>query len=408
MAVAPRRSPAIFFLMATLFIDTVGFGIVMPVFPQLVMRLGQGDIAQATRVGGWLALLYALAQFLFGPVMGNLGDRFGRRPVLLASLAGFGIDYLLMGFAPSLAWLFIGRLVAGLFGAVYGPANAALADLSQPEDRAHVFGLVGAAFGVGFIVGPALGGLLGELSPRAPFFAASALAGANFLYGLFVLPESLSEDKRRPFEWRRANPLGALLTLRHAPGVLTLALVFFFWELATLVYPCTWSFHAIARYGWSSGMIGLSLAWTGLCMGLVQTLAVGRIVTRLGERRAGALGMATATAGFLALIFASQGWMVFVILTVTALQGLAHPSLTAMMSRGVSETQQGEVQGFLGSVTALASILGPLVLNEPLSFFTSPAAPFHFPGAAFAVASVFGLVAILLLMARPAPPATTA
>ena len=399
-----RRPNALLFVMAMLFIDTIGLGIVMPVIPGLVMRLGHGDIADATRVGGWLALIYALMQFLFGPVMGNLGDRFGRRPVLLGSLACFGIDYLLMGFAPSLSWLFIGRLFAGLFGAAYGPANAVLADLSQPEDRARVFGLVGAAFGVGFIVGPALGGLLGELSPRAPFFAAGALAILNFLYGLFALPESLREEHRRPFDWRRANPLGALVSLRRAPGLLPMTLVYFFWEVASLVYPTTWSFYAITRYGWSSAMVGASLAWAGITMVVVQAVGLGRIVRHLGERRAALLGMASGITAYVCLGFANQGWMVFVILTISALQGLAHPSLNAMMSLGVGVAQQGEIQGFMGSVAALASIVAPLALNEPLAYFTSSAAPFYFPGAAFVIASLIALIAALLLMTRPGIP----
>ena len=404
MSPTGRRPRPTLFVLATIFIDTIGFGIVMPVLPQLVMELGHGDIAEATRVGGWLALLYALMQFLFGPLMGNLGDRFGRRPVLLASLAGFGLDYLLMGFAPSLFWLFVGRMFAGIFGAVYGPATAALADLSTPEERARVFGLVGAAFGVGFIVGPSMGGLLGEISPRAPFLAAAGLAGVNLLYGLFVLPETLKPELRRPFEWKRANPLGAFLVLRQAPGVLTLSLVYFLWEVSTLVYPCTWSFYAIARYGWSTGMIGLSLAWSGIGMALVQALAIGRAVEWLGERRTALVGMVSATLGFVAFIFAESSWMAFTILTVTALQGLAHPTLSAMMSRRVSAEQQGEIQGFIGSTAAVAAILAPLLLNEPLSYFTSQKAPFQFPGAAFAVAALVGLVSLLLMVFSPPAP----
>ena len=401
MNASPRRPPVILFVVATLFIDTIGFGIVMPVLPQLVMDLGHASIAEAARLGGWLSLVYALMQFLCGPFMGNLGDRFGRRPVLLASLAAFGLDYLLMGFAPSLGWLFVGRLVAGFCGASYGPASAALADVSAPEDRARVFGYMGAAFGVGFIVGPSLGGLLGELSPRAPFIMAAVLAGANCLYGLFVLPETLKPEHRRSFTWRRANPLGALLVLRHSPGMLMLALVYFFWEASTLVYPCTWAFYAIARYGWSSGMVGLTLAWTGIGIVLVQGVVIGRTVERLGERRTAIVGMVIATVSFILFIFAEQGWMAFMIMSVSALQGLAHPTLSAMMSRRVSAEQQGEVQGFIGSVAAVAAILAPLLLNEPLAYFTSDAAPFHFPGAAFAVAALLALLSLILLLRTP-------
>jgi DHA1 family tetracycline resistance protein-like MFS transporter len=391
------------FVLVTIFIDSIGFGIVMPVVPQLVMELGHVTLAKATGIGGWLAVIYAALQFLCGPLMGNLGDRYGRRPVLLAAMAGLGIDYLMMAFAPSLAWLFVGRALAGIFGASFGPAQAALADLTPPEGRARVFGFVGAAFGTGFIVGPAIGGLLGEFGSRAPFYAAAALSGINLLSGIFVFPETLSKERRRAFDLRRANPLGALLSLRKLQGVLPLATVNFFWMIAHMVYPATWAYFAIARYGWSSGMIGASLAFVGTTMVLVQMLLLGRIVTRLGEWRAALLGMAIGVFSFLCFMLTTQGWMAFVVMAVTAVEAIAGPALSAMMSSRAPDDAQGELQGFNQSVGAIASILAPMLLNPALAYFTSRAAPFYFPGAAFAIAALAGTIALLVLLAIGRP-----
>jgi DHA1 family tetracycline resistance protein-like MFS transporter len=396
-----RRKPAIGFVLAMLLIDTIGFGIVMPVLPELVMKLGGHGLAEATEIGGWLALAYAGMQFLCGPLMGNLGDRFGRRPVLLASLAAFGIDYLLMAFAPGIAWLVAGRLIAGACGASYGPATAALADLSAPEDRARVFGYVGVAFGLGFIIGPALGGLLGEISPRAPFIAAAALAGLNLVYGLIVLPETLPPEKRRPFSLARANPLGAILSLRSVPGVMGIAAVYFMWTVASLVYPSIWSFWGIAAFGWSPAMIGISLAWIGVCVALVQAFAIGPAVKRFGERRSAMIGIATGLAGFVAFALVRESWMAFLVMTLVCIDGLAQPSLAAMLSRRVPDDAQGEAQGFMGSMTALASIPAPLLFNWPLAHFTGTQAPFFFPGAGYAVAAILCVFAIGLLLMVP-------
>ncbi len=398
---------AIRFIVATLFIDAIGFGIVMPVVPALVLALEHGTLAQATRTGGWLAMIYAVAQFLFGPLVGGLGDRFGRRPVLIGALGGFAIDYLLMGFSPSIGWLFVGRALAGVFGASFGPATAALADVSAPDDRAKTFGLISAAFGIGFVVGPAIGGLLGTLGPRAPFYAAAALAACNFVYGLAFFPETLARDRRRTLDARRLNPLGALLAIRRAGReVLPLLAIYFFWQVATLVYPVTWAFYAIASFGWSSMMIGLSLAWAGMVMAGAQILLVGRVVAKLGERRAALLGMAISTLGFLGYAVVRESALVFVLMTVTGLQSIVQPAVMAMMSRRVPADQQGELQGLNGSIAALAAILAPLMLTQPLAYFTGPHAPFYFPGAAFLVSALATAVAFLVLLATPrAPPA---
>jgi MFS transporter, DHA1 family, tetracycline resistance protein len=392
---------AVRFVVLVVLIDAMGFGIVMPVLPRIVMELGHVDLVEATRIGGWLGIVYAGVQFLTGPLMGNLGDRFGRRPVILGSLGGFAVDYALMGFAPSLGWLFLGRALAGLFGASYGPAGAVLADVSAPEERAKHFGMIGAAFGIGFVLGPAIGGLLGELGHRAPFYAAAMLAGLNFLIGLVAFPETLTSEHRRPFLWRRANPLGALLALRDATGVLPVAFAMFWWNLAGMVYPATWSFFAITAFNWSPGMIGASLAWAGILMAVAQMLLVGPMVRHFGERRAAEIGIVAAVCEFLAYLFIRDGWIVFPVMLVLAIQSCVMPAMNGMMSRRVAADRQGELQGFNGSIAAIGSIIAPALYNPALAWFTAPDAPIHLPSIIFVIAAVAGLIALLTLLVTP-------
>lgn len=398
MSVTERgKGNATVFIVATILIDAIGFGIVIPVLPRLVMQLGHLNLADATRMGGWLAAVYALMQFLCGPLAGNLGDRFGRRPVLLLSLLGLATDYLLLGFAPSLAWLFAGRLIAGIFGASFSPATAALADITAPDERAKRFGLVGAAFGVGFIVGPAVGGLLGELSPRAPFYAAAILAGMNFIFGFFNFPETLPVERRRAFSLSRANPVGALLAARKLRGVLGLAGILLLWNVASMVYPATWAYFGIAQYGWSNGMIGASLALAGVSMTVVQVKILGPVVSRFRERRTAMIGTAAAAACYMGYALVPFAWFGLIMIVVSALQALVQPSLTALMSQRAPADAQGEMQGFIGSLNAIGSIAGPLLFNPTLAWFTAPNAPVHFPGAAFVIAATFALLAFLAL-----------
>ncbi|MDO6416371.1 MFS transporter [Sphingomonas sp. BIUV-7] len=407
---APAANAIRFVLLAVL-IDSMGFGIVMPVLPDIVMKLGHVDLPEATRIGGWLGVVYAAVQFLTGPFVGNLGDRFGRRPVLLGALAGFTADYLLLAFAPSLAWLFVGRALAGLFGASFGPAGAAIADISAPDERSRYFGMIGAAFGIGFIVGPAIGGLLGEFGPRAPFYAAGALSGANFLFGLVFFPETLSSGNRRPFSLARANPVGAWRSLGKLHGVIPLSIAAFFWQVAAMIYPVTWAYFAIAAFGWTPGIIGASLAMVGCLMALSQILLVGPVVKRLGERASVAVGIAGATAQFLCYTIIHDGWMVFVVMLLMPIQSLVFPAINGLMSRKVPPDAQGELQGFNGSIAAIAAIFAPAIFSPALAYFTSPGAPFQFVGIGFAMASVLALVslAILLLAGRrpdQMPPST--
>lgn len=395
------KQRAVFFVLATIFIDAIGFGLIMPVLPRLLMSVGDITLAGAIEVGAWMGLAMALATFFGAPVLGNLSDRFGRRPVLLMALAGLAFDYLLLAVANTLPLIFIGRVLSGALGGSYAPAQAAIADLTKPEDRARNFGLVSAAFGIGFIAGPAIGGLLGELGDRAPFYAASAMAAVNFIYGLTIFPETLRPEHRRPFNWRRANPLGALAAARAAPGMIPAAIVLTLWQIASLVYPLTWSFYGIAKFGWSSAMIGASLAAVGVIIAVSQTFLTGPAVKRFGERDAATIGILGAVAGFIAYAFATETWQAFAILLTIAIQSLVQPSLMAMLSRRATGETQGEVQGIASMSLGLGSIVAPLLLTGVMAEFTKADAPVYFPGAAFLVFAIVGMVALVLLRRLP-------
>ena len=394
--VVRERNPLIFVFLALL-IDTIGFGIIMPVLPQLIMQISGADVAHAARIGGLLVAQFAALQFLFGPFVGNLSDRFGRRPVLLGSMLVFGTNYALMGLAPNITWLFVGRALTGISGAIYAPANAFIADVTPPDKRAQGYGLTGAAFGVGFILGPALGGFLGELGPRAPFFAAGTLALFNFVFGFFVLPESLPRDRRRPFQLARANPLGTLRAFRGQPFVLSVVTALFFWQLAFQVYPSTWSYFAIAKFELSPREIGATLAITGVSSALVQSTLTGRLVKRFGERSCALLGVAWGGVMFLTFAFVPYSWMLYPVLLLSGLQGITNPSVNALLSQQLGPERQGELQGGMASVIGLSSIIGPFALTQTLAQFTGPAARFHFPGAAFVLATAFALTCFVLL-----------
>jgi MFS transporter, DHA1 family, tetracycline resistance protein len=398
---APPRKQSILFVLVTIFIDAIGFGLIMPVLPQLLMRVGGIELSQAIEVGAWMGLTMAVASFIAAPVLGNLSDRFGRRPVLLISLAGLAVDYLLLAVAHTLPLVFIGRTISGVFGGSYSTAMAALADSTPVENRARTFGFVSAAFGVGFVLGPAIGGLLGEYGDRAPFVAAAALAGLNFLYGMFVFPETLKPENRRAFSLARANPLGALKVVKSLPGMGAAAVILILWQVSSLVYPMTWSFFAIAKFGWSTSLIGASLAVVGITIAISQTFITGPAVKRLGERDAATVGLFAAIGGYLSYAFMTESWMAFAAMIFIALQGLVQPSLMAILSRRATADTQGEVQGISSMALGLGSIVAPLVLTTPMAYFTSANAPFYFPGAPFLVATLFAAVAMLLLRRLP-------
>lgn len=402
MPIRTGNNPLIFVLL-TVVIDTIGFGVILPVLPQLIMEISSTDVGGAARVGGMLLVVFAGLQFLCGPLMGNLSDRFGRRPVLLISLFAFGVNYALMGLAPNLTWLFIGRALTGISGAVYAPANAFVADVSPPEKRAQGFGMIGAAFGLGFVLGPALGGFLGELGPRAPFFTAAALAGLNFVYGLLVLPESLPPERRREFSLARANPLGTLRAFRGQHTVLGFAFAAFIWQMAFHVYPATWSYYAIAKFNLSPSAIGGTLAVSGVSLTIVQALLTGRIVARFGEGRAALLGVAWGGLTFAAYAVIPESWMLYPLLLIGGLSGIAMPSINALMSRELGPERQGELQGGMASVMGLSSIVAPFALTQTLAYFSSPRATargMYFPGAAFALAASLALICFALLSSR--------
>ncbi|SBV34543.1 Major facilitator superfamily MFS_1 [uncultured Sphingopyxis sp.] len=403
------------FIVATIFMDAIGFGIIMPVLPQLVMEVGEIDLPHAIEVGAWIGLVMAVATFLASPVLGNLSDRFGRRRVLLLALGGLATDYALLTIVETLPWLFVARALSGIFGGSYAAAQAAIADITAPEERARNFGFVGAAFGIGFVAGPAIGGFLGEMSPRAPFVAAAILAAANMLYGLFIFPETLPPERRRAFDWRRANPLGAWQTMRALPGMDGVAAVLVLWQIASLVYPMTWSFYCIAQLGWTPGMIGASLAAVGVMIALGQVFVVGPAVARFGERDAATLGILVATLVYVGYAFTTSTIGAFLLLIPVALQAPVQPSLMAMMSRRATPETQGEVQGISAMAMGLGQLVAPLLLTGTMAWFTADKAPVHFPGAAFIVAAIFGLLAIAMLRrlprAQPAdqmPPSVTA
>lgn len=376
-----------------LLIDAIGFGIVLPVLPSLIVHLADVTVAQATRVAGYMLVAYAGMQFLAGPVIGNLGDRFGRRIVLLSCVLAFTIDYGLMAAAPAIGWLFLGRLVAGIAGASYGPANAVLADVTPPDQRARVFGLMGAAFGGGFIIGPAIGGLISNFGVRAPFIAAASLAAINTIWVLVALPETLPAEKRRKFEWRRANPFGTFGPLLRAPQAMPLILASLLWQIAHNVYPATWAFWAELKFHWTSTQIGWSLAAAGLSMALAQVFVTGPAVAKLGEQRAVVVGMLVGGTSFLLYALINQGWAVYAIIVFSALQGLVYPSMNALLSRMTDASNQGALQGGMASVGSVAAIVGPITLTQALA----AGAEHGTTGAAFLTAALLVAVGLAVV-----------
>ena len=393
---AQPRKAAINFIFITLLIDVMGWGLIIPVMPDLISTLENIPVNEASPYGAWLLSVYAITQFLFAPVIGNLSDKYGRRPVLLCSLIGFGIDYLFLALAPSYGWLFIGRIIAGITGASFTTATAYIADVSTAETRAKNFGMIGAAFGLGFIIGPALGGFLAGWGIRAPFYAAAVLCLLNTLYGYFVLPESLSEEHRREFHWKRANPFGSLLLFKRYPIIGRLAFSFFLIYMAAQSVQANWSFFTMYRFQWSEKMVGLSLAAVGLLVGTVQAGLTRVINPRLGNERSIYLGLLLYSLGLVMFAFATEGWMMFAFLIPYCLGGIAGPSLQAVLTGHVPPNEQGELQGALASLMSLTTILGPLLMNNLFKFFTTGKDHVHFPGAPFLLGAIFMVGSIIV------------
>ncbi|WP_203310918.1 MFS transporter [Sphingomonas beigongshangi] len=400
---------AIPIVLAAVVVDVIGLGIVMPVLPALVTHLGRMDLAQATRVSGWLLAVFAIGQFVAGPILGNLGDRFGRRPVLMASMVAFSLDYLLMAAAPTLAWLFVGRAIAGVAGATFGPAGAVIADTTPADRRGPIFGLLGAAFGVGFILGPALGGIAAGWGTRAPFVVAAALAALNAVAMALFLPETLAPQNRRPFRLRDAHVVDAFKPLFAAGNATPLLVAWFLWQLGNTVYPATWSFWAAIRFGWNATAIGWSLAWVGFLSVVVQVGLTRRVLARVGERNAAVIGLFSATATLIAYAFTTQGWQVYAFFLLGCLGAFAYPAMNATLSRMVDATRQGALQGGIGSMNSVAAILGPLIAAQSLGW----GAAHGFDGAAFMVAAaLIGSAASIIWLrvptASPAPESPAA
>lgn len=394
-----RPNAALIFILMTVTLDAIGIGLIFPVMPDLMMGVTHEGVGQAALWGGIITASFAVMQFAFGPIVGNLSDRFGRRPVLLVSLMVVGIDYVVMAIASSLWVLLAARSIAGIASATHSTANAYVADISSPEDRAKRFGLLGAGFGIGFIAGPILGGLVAGVDPRAPFWLAAGLAFANMAFGFFVMRESLSADNRRPFSLARANPLSSFAAIRRLPGLKILLLVNFLYALTFNVWPAVWSYFCKEAYGWDAQWIGLSLASFGLCMAAVQGFLVGPLIRRWGERRTVIGGFLVETVTYSFLAFNTSGLLALVTTPFSALGGVTGPALQGLGSRSTPQDQQGELQGIMTSINALAMILAPLVMTWVFGYFTTDTAPVYFPGSPFFLAAVVMVAAVLIFVA---------
>jgi MFS transporter, DHA1 family, tetracycline resistance protein len=390
------RSAAIQFIFITVLVDVIGWGLIIPVMPQLIAGMKHIPVNEASKYGSWLVGVYALMQFICAPILGSLSDQYGRRPVLLFSLLGFGIDYLFLALAPNYGWLFLGRIISGITGASFTTAYAYIADISTNENRAKNFGMFGAAFGLGFIIGPAIGGQLSGLGLRAPFYAAAILCLLNWLYGYFILPESLSKEHRRRFDWSRANPLGSLLQLRKYPAIGGLVVSMVLVYLAAHAVQSNWNYFTAYRFHWTERMIGYSLALVGLLVALVQTVLISKVHPVLGHERSIYIGLLMYSLGMFLFAFASSSWMMFAFLVPYCLGGIAGPALQATISGHVPPNAQGELQGILGGLQSVTSFFGPLLMNNLFEYFTRESAPVRFPGAPFFLGAVLMLVSAMV------------
>jgi DHA1 family tetracycline resistance protein-like MFS transporter len=390
---APRRA-AVVFIFITVVLDVLALGIIVPVLPQLVLGFLGGDTARAAEVYGVFATAWAFMQFVASPVLGAISDRFGRRPVILLSVAGLGLDYILMALAPSLGWLFVGRVISGITSASFATAAAYIADVTPPEDRAQSFGLIGAAFGLGFVLGPVVGGLLGAVSPRLPFWVSAALCLTNAVYGVFVLPESLPPDRRSKFSWARANPIGSLRLLRSHPELFALASVTFLYYVAHEVLPSTFVLYTTYRYNWDSVTVGLTLALVGVCTAIVSGALVGPIVTRIGERRAALTGLAFGAVAFTIYGLAPTGWTFLAGVPVMAIWGLYGPSAQGLMTRRVQASEQGQLQGAMMGLRGLSGLFSPAMFTFTFATFIGPRSDLHVPGAPFLLAALLLVIAL--------------
>lgn len=388
-----RPKPAILFIFITLFLDVFGIGVIVPVLPKLVEQMQGNNLQAATYSVGWLGALYALMQFVFSPILGSLSDRFGRRPVILMSLFGSGIDYLVLAWAPTIGWLYLARIVSGITAANFSAASAYIADVTPPEKRAAGFGMIGAAFGLGFIAGPAVGGLLGTYGLRMPFLVAAGITLLNWLYGAFVLPESLAPENRRAFTWSSAHPIKALTALGRWPIVMGLAWTYFLTMLAGNIYPSLWVLYTGERYQWDTDRVGWSLALVGVMAAIVQGGLAGRILKVIGEKRGVYVGLLAMAVAMACYGLATQGWMIFGIILIGSLAGIGSPATQSMISQAVPPDEQGAVQGALNGINSISGVLAPLIWTAMFSWAIAPERSMKIPGLPFFGAAVVSLLA---------------
>jgi len=386
-----KRTPALGFILLTVLLDVIGIGIIIPIIPDLLKDLGVSSIGEASRIGGFLISIYAIVQFFFAPILGGLSDQYGRRPIILIALFGLTVDYIVVALAPTLIWLFAARIVAGICGASFTSASAYVADISTPEDRPKNFGKIGAAFGLGFILGPILGGLLGEIDTRLPFFVAAGITGLNFIYGFFILPESLSKENRRKFDWKRANPIGSFKSIKKYPTLKNFFIAFLIIYISSHAVQSNWSFFGKEVFDWSKLDIGLSLAVVGFFVAIVQAALIGKAVKKFGQSKTVYIGLAFNLLGFILFAMVTQEWMIYSFLAVYVMGGLAGPTLQGIMSSEVPANEQGELMGSITILQNLGNIFGPTIMTGTFFYFTTTS-DIYFPGAAFALAALFSIV----------------
>jgi DHA1 family tetracycline resistance protein-like MFS transporter len=393
---ASQKKSAIGFIFITLLIDFTGFGIIIPVLPKLIEQLTGGGLSVAAVYGGWLTMSYSVMQFISAPVLGGLSDRFGRRPVLLASLLGLGLDYIFLAFAPNIAWLFVGRIIAGISGASFTTAMAYIADVSEPEKRSQNFGLIGAAFGLGFIIGPVIGGISSQFGLRIPFLISAGLALINWIYGYFILPESLKKENRRPFDWKRANPVGSLLHIKKYPALIGLLSALFLLYISGHSVQSSWTYYTMEKFHWNEAWVGYSLGFIGIIIGIVQGGLIRVIIPKIGQVKAVYYGLVLYIIGFVLFAFATQGWMMFAFMLPYGLAGIFGPAMQGLISNGVEANAQGEIQGVTAGLMSAAAIIGPLLMTNLFAWFTNSKHPVYFPGAPFILAAVLTTIGIFI------------
>lgn len=395
---AAKQNKALLFIFITLLIDCTGIGIIIPIMPTLIHDLSGANMSEAASIGGWLTVAYAVMQFFFSPVLGNLSDRYGRRPILLISLLGLGVDFLFLAVAPNIFWLFIGRIIAGICGASFTTASAYIADISTPEKRAQNFGMIGAAFGLGFIIGPILGTLFNHFGVRVPFIVAASLSLVNCLYGYFILPESLSKENRRKFEWKRANAFGSLRQLKKYPAIMGLVVSMVLIYVAGHAAQSTWTFFTKEKFKWTDDWVGISITFVGISIAVVQGGLIKPAMKKLGQKKSVYVGLCFYIVGFILFAFATHGWMMFAFMIPYALGGIAGPAIQSIATGQVPPNEQGELQGALTSLMSLTSIIGPLLMTSLFSYFTETNAPVYFPGAPFLMGALLTVGSVVVAM----------